>query len=342
MSSAKTSTLTWAVRLVQLGVLAAVGGYYTQRWLWSRPVELAAGEVRSLTLTTRDGRAAICPREGTPLRLSATVDRGSGPRALESWSDPLDKRDKLDFADFVFSSDLGRVTAEGVFLPDPDLLRSVARPLRVVVAPKHDPSLTATLELPPSYACVTRAGRAGAGGAAGVMGRDGVAPQPEADGGRGADGGAGPQLLAYVSVVSTPWFPALIAVRFTGAFEDLLLAPLDRPLTLFADGGSGGGGGRGGQPKAPTARGGAGGDGGAGGAGGALDVVLDPRFPQLRQLIQGSVDGGAPGLGGAPGGSGRAGAAGSRGRPGRLTIAPGPVDGAFLGLDGVTRLERLP
>jgi hypothetical protein len=166
-----------------------------------------------------------------------------------------------------------------------------------------------------------------------VEGRDGVAPQPEADGGRGADGGAGPQLPAYVSVVSTPWFPALIAVRFTGAYEDLLLAPLDRPLTLFADGGSGGGGGRGGQPKAPTA----GGDGGDGGAGEALNVVLDPRFPQL--LIQGSVDGGAPG------GTGRAGAAGLRGRPGRLTIAPGPVGGAFLvleGIEGVTRLEHLP
>ena len=277
--------------------------------------------------------------------LDAKLKGEGGPKAFETWVGPpgTSRNGKLDFSEFAFDSPLGSFDDDGFFTPNKDLRASAGKELAIkaVYRARLD-KFSFDLTFKPDYACIRSAPFGGTKGAAGSSGASGSAGQPGryggssaggnggpggpgGRGGQGADGGDGPKLQVFATFVKTPYYPKLLAIRIRGERDDLLLAPADQPFVIDAVGGPGGDGGQGssggpggsggaGTPAGDGGNGGSGGDGGNGGKGGHggdIEIIFDPAYPELANLVQGNAAGGKAGSPGGGGGAGQKGTGGA-------------------------------
>ncbi len=363
-------------------------------------VNLDKADVKSMSVDIRRDQKTICPRQPVQMAvfMDVVLEGESQPKSFETWQGQqgVNKNDKLDFADFAFHSPQGQFDESGWFVPNRDLLVTAGTEFELTTAYKRRPDkFTFRLTFKPDYQCIDGGGLQGDDGSAGVAGNpgqngerggdgsDNVAGGHGADGtagsngGSGTDGAPGPSLQVYVTMVKTPFYDRLAAVKIAGAVDDFLLFPPEQKVIIFARGGNGGAGGSGGtggrggdggsgNPGGNGGRGGAGGVGGSGGnggPGGAITMTFDSHFADLAHAVQLDVSGGQAGAPGNPGpggsggsaGSGRgngtmgssgssgqsgaAGAAGRNGPNGTANVHPGNVADQFGGLPAVTILE---
>lgn len=203
-----------------------------------------------------------------------------------------------------------------------------------------NPSITATTKVIPTWACDPPA--AYVGGNDGAQGDSDMSDGGE--GHKGADGSPGQSVVVTVGWVQHHDSKLAIADVRSDSGESVYVLDPTTPLKVLAGGGAGGAGGGGwfgrgmDNCNGKGGRGGKGGDGGDGGDGGTVTIRYDASSPELAQLIQAEVQGGAAGPrgSGGSGGSGPngcgewgdSGADGSEGRAGRDgTVNTQPVPG---------------
>lgn len=334
-----------------LFLVVAGGATFTGCHVWNRlwgkdTIDLSKADVKSMSVDIRKDRKTICPREQVQMAVfaEAVLDGEKEKKSYETWAGKgANKNDKLDFVDFAFHSDQGDFDKDGWFQPNADLLKTTDKEFEIKTVFKKQPDkFSFTTKYKPDYQCIKNGGsggQAGGGGDSGPSGSGGQDGQMGSDsqgggsgtsggqggpGGDGAAGGAGPHIVAFATMVKTPYYDKLVAIKLTGDVNDFLLAPVDQPVSLRATGGaggpggSGGSGGRGGNggsgnPGGQGGQGGQGGNGGRGGnggPGGSIELVFDGAFPELAHAIQPDVSGGA---GGAPGAGGHGGSGGGGG-----------------------------
>ena len=314
------------VLLVGLGLFTAVplaGCGFFRRLAGNDTVNLEKADVKSMAVDVRKQQKTICPREDVQMAIFAEVALEGEKQAkqFETWQGKgsVNKNDKLDFSEFAFNSEQGRVDGDGWFKPNPNVLTTVGKEFRIKTVYKRRPdkfSFTTTYK--PDYTCIKGGGRparraraataappdakgkrarvdsATAGGGPGGDGGNG------GPGGNGTTGGQGPRIVVAATLVKTAFYDKLVALKVSGDLDDFLLVPVDQPITISAaggaggsggSGGSGGGGGRGGggNPGGQGGNGGAGGNGGTGGnggAGGSVELIVDTRFPEIAPRDQ--------------------------------------------------------
>lgn len=336
----------WFLGLLGLGFLAGCG---VLRSLAGRnTVDLEGADVRSMGVDLRKEEKTICPRERVQMAVFAEVvlKGESQVSKLETWAGTgqENRNGKLDFSDFAFHSDAGTFDENGWFSPTSDLTKTAGREIQIDTVYRRRPDkFTFKTGYKPDYRCIHsggasgEAGPAGEAGAAGQTGESGSSGSSTSAGSAGRDGGAGgqgapggtgragPKLTAFATLVKTPFYEKLLAVRLEGGANDFLLFHPEGKLVIAArggDGGPGGAGGRGGDggsggggnPPGSGGHGGAGGNGGnggSGGPGGSIELYFDERFPEIGKLIELATAGGSAGLGGSAGTGGSAGRAGS-------------------------------
>ena len=303
-------------------------------------------------------QTGLCPGKEGKLYVDAKVQwPGSKPVARTLGTDT----DSLDPSKFKVTGPLIKGDDKAHLHPDPDVLKSVESGFDATIVYTLDPKFTFRMNFQPEYSCYLGWFADGTVGGSGLNGDPGGDVDIGQHGGRGGDGtpgdpgGTGQRITASVTMVSTHFYPKLIAVVANGNF---FLAPADRPIQFGSAGGQGGFGGAGGNggtggaqptrevqepdgnggtlpaklPAGPAGDGGTGGNGGVGGRGGTggqIDVTYDSAFPELRNLITTDVSGGAPGEGGSPGGGGAGGGTdaerdGAQGNPGGDGQGGGP------------------
>ncbi|MEP6860089.1 MAG: hypothetical protein ABJE66_05680 [Deltaproteobacteria bacterium] len=278
----------------------------------------------------------LCPGHPGKLYVNATVQWPSMQPVLRALGRDVDS---FDPAKFSITGPLIRGDADANLFPSDDVQASDDTGFETKVVYTLDPRWTFHEVFKPEYSCFTGwftpgdNGPGGNGGFTGNSGGQGENGEHGSNGGPGGRGGSGGHITAYVTIVSTKFYPRLLAVISNGTF---FLAPADRELTFAAvggaggSGGDGGAGGNGGDQKTESqdeyddnndkhtvsvgkgragsgGNGGMGGYGGDGGNGGTVDVIYDNAFPELRGLIATDVAGGEGGPGGNAGGGGAAG-----------------------------------
>lgn len=356
-------TVLASVLLVGAGSL--LGGCHVWNRLWGKDtIDLSKADVKSMSVDIRKERKTICPREQVQMAVfaDAILDGEKDKKSYETWAGKnANKNDKLDFVDFAFHSDQGQFDKDGWFQPNASVLATTDKEFEIKTVYKKQPDkFSFTTKYKPDYQCIKSGGKdgqAGGGGESGPSGQSGQDGQMGSDsqaggsgtsggqggpGGDGSAGGAGPHIVAYATMVKTPYYDKLVALKLTGDLDDFLLAPVDQPFSLHATGGAGGPGGAGGSgghgghggsgnPGGQGGQGGQGGNGGRGGnggPGGTVELVFDPAFPELAHAISPDVSGGP---GGAPGSGGQG---GSRGTGGSGITPSGSTQSAPSGQDG--------
>lgn len=329
------------------GASSLGGCHFINHLLGKDTVDLSKADVKSMSVDIRKERKTICPREQVQMAVFADVilEGDKDKKSLETWAGKgsVNKNDKMDFVDFAFHSEQGEFDKDGWFAPANDLLTTTDKEYEIKTVFKRQPDkFSFTTKYKPDYQCIQAGGKggqngdAGASGSSGNSGKDGEygsdsqaggAGSSGGPGGPGADGGnggAGPHITAFATLVKTPFYDKLVAIKLSGDVNDFLLAPVDQPLTLHASGGAGGPGGSGGSgghgghggggnPGGAGGNGGQGGNGGkggTGGAGGTIDLTFDSRYPELANTLKLDVAGGA---GGDAGSAGQGGSGGSGG-----------------------------
>jgi hypothetical protein len=396
-----------SVRLSRVSLLAAVslsslaGCGFLKGLVGRNSVDLSEADVKSVSVDLRKDAKTICPRQAVQMAVFANVMLKGEKQAknFETYigGDEANRNDKLEFSDFAFYSDMGAFDEHGRFAPQRDLRLSLDKEFEIKTAYKRRPDkFTFASKYKPDYACIKAGGGNGKGGIAGRQGPSGQGGSSGqyggansvggrggsgsngGPGGNGSDGQPGPNIKGFATLVKTPFYEKLVAVRVSGDVDDLLLFPSDQPFTLAAlggaggaggsggNGGSGGGGGAGfvGGDGGSGGMGGPGGQGGRGGPGGSIELTLDPAFPELGQLIKVDVSGGAAGAAGRGGSAGSAGSGGSGtgqgaqsgqrgaagtggtegtagmpGPEGRAGVAAGPVNDRFADISALTLLS---
>ncbi|MGH7296033.1 MAG: hypothetical protein ACRELB_13915, partial [Polyangiaceae bacterium] len=335
--------------LVALGGTALPGCHFFNRLLGKDTVDLSKADIKSMSVDIRKERKTICPREQVQMAVFADLipDGEKDKKSYETWAGrgSVNKNDKLDFVDFAFQSDLGAFDKDGWFQPKADLLATTDKEFEIKTVFKKQPDkFSFTMKYKPDYQCIKgggKGGEAGNDGSSGPSGEGGHDGQLGSDsqsggsgtqggaggpGGDGGNGGAGPHIVGYATMVKTPFYDKLIAIKLTGDVQDLLLAPVDQPIVIQAVGGPGGtggpggsgghgGAGGGGNPGGEGGSGGQGGNGGKGGIGGqggSIDFTFDARFPEIANSIHLDVSGG-PGGDAGPSGHGGSGGGGGNG-----------------------------
>lgn len=295
-------------------------------------------EAKLLDLEVNLGeQPGLCPGQQGQLFADATVQwPGAHPVQRTIGKDV----DSLAPAAFSIAGSLVRGDADAHLIPDPDIMKSVQAGFIVDITYTPHPTFKFHETFKPEYSCFSTfkvSGEAGGGGEEGDSGSSGSKASDGKPGKNGRNGGKGEtagKIEAFVTEVSTPFYPKLLAVRANDTF---FLAPIDTPVTFSATGGRGGRGGHGGRGggggdqdtynetitthdgghesvshgKGVAGNGGPGGnggDGGDGGNGGTIHVTYDATFPELADLVKTDVSGGAAG------GAGPAGHGGSAGR----------------------------
>jgi hypothetical protein len=382
-----------------MGLAFALGGCGFLKSIAGRnTVTLEKAEIKSMSVDVRKQTKTICPREKVQMAVfvKAALEGETEVQSFETWQgdESASRNDKLDFEEFAFHSNLGSFDKNGWFSPKPDVLASAGKEFELKTVYKRRPDkFSFSTNYKPDYACITGGGgqgqigqagsngdsgtpgRSGQGGSSTAPGGDGTDGQQGGNGGNGTDGGAGPDLTAYATLVKTPFYEKLIAIRIEGGDHDLLLLHPEQKFSLESRGGAGGRGGRGGSGGpggsgasgnpggrgGNGAQGGNGGAGGHGGPGGKLRLVYDSRFPELKDRITLDVSGGPGGQGGEagsagpaggqgygqgggegqkgnPGQQGQAGTAGSNGPNGSSAAEAGDAGAKFAGLPDITVL----
>jgi hypothetical protein len=296
-------------------------------------------EAKLLDLKVNLGeQPGLCPGQQGQLFADATVQWPGGHPVQRTIGKDVDS---LAPASFSVTGALVRGDAEAHLIPDADIMKSVEAGFIVDITYTPQPSYRFHETFKPEYSCFTTftvSGDQGPGGSGGSHGDSqytkGANGKPGGNGHNGGQGQPGGKVEAFVTEVSTPFYPKLLAVR---ANDKFFLAPADKPLTFAALGGKGGEGGRGGSGsrggeqdtynetittsdgghesvshgKGSPGNGGAGGnggDGGDGGNGGTVKVTYDAAFPELAELVKTDVAGGAAGAAGRAGSGGEGGA----------------------------------
>jgi hypothetical protein len=364
-------------------------------------VDLSEAQMQKMDVGLRKQDPTICPREKIQMVVSADVLLKGDKQAkhLETYTGGAEanKNDKMEFSDFTFASNLGQIDKYGFLTPNQDVLASTDKQFEIVTAFKREPTKFAvTKQYKPSYECIKNAGTGGKPGDDGQDGSSGGAGQAgayggtDSVGGRGAsggpgnpgasgtDGGNGPNVVAFATIVKTPFYDKLVAIKVSGDVEDFVLVPVGQPVTIRANGGAGGAGGNGGNGGSGGSggagvaggdggnggQGGQGGQGGRGGQGGGIELTFDVNHPELAQQIKLDASGGAAGeagpqgnggSGGSGGSAGQGGTAGAQGTQGpngaqgaagtagpngHVNAHPGSVADKFTGLNGITLLDQ--
>lgn len=318
-------------------------------------VQLDAKRVRSVRVALVGGGETVCPTGAVP-EMVAIVTYDDGQR-LETRT-PTNGGGKLRPRALEWTAEVGTVDESGVLQLPRDLLAWHDRAFAVRARVPKRPEMAAELRVTPRFDC---------GGVADVSGLDGYAGS---SGGNGEAGGPGPRVEVALAYVETALSGRLALVRVSdrdlGRWEYFLVDPrAGQRLVISGDGGDGGGGADGshgsagasgtrgtdgasgglcqdGQDGAPGSDGqdgtdGApGGHGGDGGNGGSVTVLYPAAFPELAQVVDISVKGGAGG-GGGQGGAGGAGGAGGLGGAGGSagsTADPGRACATQAGRNG--------
>ena len=278
----------------------------------------------------------LCPGHEGKLYVNATVQWPNMKPVMRALGRDVDS---FDPSKFSITGPLIRGNAEAHLFPSDDVQASDETGFETNVVYTLDPKWTFHEVFKPEYSCFTGSyapgenGNGGNGGFNGNGGNQGENGEHGTNGGPGGRGGNGGHITAYVTIVSTKFYPKLIAVIANGTFY---LAPADRELTFAAvggqggQGGDGGSGGNGGDQETEShdepgddgsthsvsvgkgragngGNGGNGGYGGDGGNGGTVEVVYDAAFPELRGMIATNVNGGEGGPGGNAGNGGAGG-----------------------------------
>jgi len=349
------------VSTLALGATTLTGCHFWNR-LWGKDtVDLAKANVQSMSVDIRKERKTICPREQVQMAVFADVvlEGEKDKKAFETWAGrgSVNKNDKLDFVEFAFQSDQGQFDKEGWFAPGNDLLATTDKEFEIKTVFKKQPDkFSFSTKYKPDYQCIKSGGKSGQGGNSGSNGPSGPAGKdgqlgstsqsggngssggPGGPGGDGANGGPGPHIQAFATMVKTPFYDKLVAIKISGDADDFLLAPVDQPIVIRATGGAGGPGGNGGSGGRGGAggggnpggqgggggQGGNGGRGGMGGPGGSVELVFDSRYPELGNTIQLDASGGEAGQAGPSGHGGDGGSGGNGMTPsGSTSTAPG-------------------
>ncbi|MBC8071351.1 MAG: hypothetical protein IAG13_23700, partial [Deltaproteobacteria bacterium] len=235
-----------------------------------RSTNMDKWEVKSMKMGIRAER--MCPRGAVQLAIFADAQhkkRHKKTKQLETWveaGEETNKMGKIGFEEFVFTSTNGTLDpANGMFEPNPDMLATVDGFAFTAKYKRNAKLEPASVRLAPDYGCFTEAGGPGARGETGEPGEPGEEGEdgdnggeespgssggnggPAGNAGNGGNGDAGPNIVAYATVVKTPLFDHLVAVQVTGDIEDIMLFDPKQPITISARGGDGGAGGRGGE-----------------------------------------------------------------------------------------------
>ncbi|MEO7111231.1 MAG: hypothetical protein ABI183_12405 [Polyangiaceae bacterium] len=363
-------------------------------------VDLSEAQMQKMDVGLRKQDPTVCPREKTQMVIMADVLLKGDKQAkrLETYTGGAEanKNDKMEFTDFTFASNLGAVDKYGFLTPNPDVLASTDKQFEIVTAFKREPTkFNVTSKYKPSYDCIKDAGsggkpgddgqdgssggagQAGAYGGTDNVGGRGAAGGPGNPGASGTDGGNGPNVVAFATIVKTPFYDKLVAIKVSGDVEDFVLVPFGAPVTIRANGGAGGAGGNGGNGGSGGSggagaaggdggnggQGGQGGQGGRGGQGGGIELTFDANHPELASQIKLDASGGAAGEAGPQGNGGSAGSGGSAGQGGtagssgtqgpngaqgaggtagpngHANAHPGRVADKFTGLNGITLFD---
>ena len=261
------------VLLVGLGLFTAVplaGCGFFRRLAGNDTVSLEKADVKSMAVDVRKQQKTICPREDVQMAIFAEVALEGEKQAkpFETWQGKgsVNKNDKLDFSEFAFNSEQGRVDGDGWFKPNPNVLSTVGKEFSIKTVYKRRPdkfSFTTTYK--PDYTCIKGGGKTGTpgtsgnGGSTGRQGQSGQGGSATAGGGPGGDGGnggpggngttggQGPRIVVAATLVKTAFYDKLVALKVSGDLDDFLLVPVDQPITISAAGGAGGSGGSGGS-----------------------------------------------------------------------------------------------
>jgi hypothetical protein len=367
MTSPRSLSRSAFSALVLVSGLGGLSGcHFINRLMGKDTIDLSKANVQSMSVDIRKERKTICPREQVQMAVFADIvpEGEKDKKSVETWAGRggVNKNDKIDFVDFAFHSEQGEFDKDGWFAPAKDLLSTTDKEFEIKTVFKRQPDkFSFTTKYKPDYQCIQggggggQPGEGGSSGGGGDSGKDGQLGSDSqaggagssggsgSPGGDGASGGPGPHVTAFATLVKTPYYDKLVAIKLTGDVQDFLLAPVDQPITLHAGGGpggpggNGGGGGRGGaggggNPGGQGGQGGQGGNGGKGGnggAGGTIDLTFDARYADLSNSIKLDVSGGE---GGAPGGGGHGGSGGSGGNgitpSGSTTTAPSGQSGS--------------
>lgn len=278
----------------------------------------------------------LCPGHQGKLYVNATVQWPNMQPVMRALGRDVDS---FDPSKFSITGPLIRGDADANLFPSDDVQASDETGFETKVVYTLDPKWTFHEVFKPEYSCFTGwftpgdNGNGGNGGFNGNGGNQGENGEHGTNGGPGGRGGNGGHITAYVTIVSTKFYPKLLAVIANGTF---FLAPADRELTFAAvggqggQGGDGGSGGNGGDQQTEShdetddnnnthsvsvgkgragngGNGGSGGYGGDGGNGGTVEVIYDAAFPELRGMIATDVSGGEGGPGGNAGNGGSGG-----------------------------------
>jgi hypothetical protein len=337
----------YAIR--RAGLVALLG---TGCALLTNTVDMEKWEVDKLEVGLRSQKLTICPGERVQIAVFADAhhrEKADKAKRLETWEGnprTVVRTGKMGFEEFAFESPQGTIDPNGYLAANPNVWASVTSGFELRTVYRANPQkFTVVTAFRPDYSCMTQvggvgpSGRSGPSGSSGATGRMGAIGSSDRAGGAGGDGGPGsggghglpggpgPTLTAYATLVSTPHYDYLVALKVEGDIQDVVLFEPRTGIVLGAAGGSGGMGGAGGSggrggsggSGAPGGNGGgggaggSGGDGGPGGAGGQIHLIYDPDHPQLAEAIRLDVSGGPGGLPGS-GGSGGAGGRGGSGR----------------------------
>ena len=333
--------------LASLSIFAGTGCGVFRRLAGDDTINLEKAQVKSMSVDLRRQAKTICPREPVQMAVFAQVvlEDEKEAKNVETWQGrgSVNKNDKLEFTDFAFHSEQGSFDQQGWFSPNRDVVATAGKEFEIKSVYRRRPdkfSFATTYK--PDYTCMKDGGRGGTpgqrgeGGSEGSRGGVGQGGSNSSGGGDGGDGGdgspggpgsegaAGPNLVAYATIVKTPFYERLVGIVIQGDETDFILAPEGQPFVLHANGGAGGSGGRGGSggpggsggsgnpggQGGKGGRGGHGGNGGNGGPGGSIQLIVDSRFPDLAAQIRLDVSGGVAGQGGSAGEGGRAGSGG--------------------------------
>jgi len=254
-SFARNSVL--AATGLALVLVSTSGCGFFRRLAGTDTVDLKNAQVASMSVDLRRAQKTICPREPVQMAVFAkvTLEGDKEAKNVETWQGKAgtNKNDKMEFTDFAFHSEQGIFDHDGWFTPNPNVLATATKELEITSVFKQRPdkfSFNTTYK--PDYTCIKQAGKSGSGGQEGHSGQGGQSGQSGSDGAQGgagspggqgangSDGQPGLHLTAYATMVKTPFYEKLIAVRITGDYEDFVLVPDGQPFTLRAAGGHGG------------------------------------------------------------------------------------------------------
>ena len=202
-------------------------------------VDLSKANVQSMSVDIRKERKTICPREQVQMAVFADVilEGDKDKKSLETWAGrgSVNKNDKMDFVDFAFHSDQGEFDKDGWFAPTNDLLATTDKEFEIKSVFKRQPDkFSFTTKYKPDYQCIQsggKGGQAGPDGSSGSSGESGKSGQSGSDsqaggsgssggqgspGSDGGNGGAGPHITAFATMVKTPFYDKLVAIKLTG------------------------------------------------------------------------------------------------------------------------------